>query len=118
MAAWPRRTALSLVCSGALLPVPARPPAQQAQDPRLARNPALARVHARDPEAARRLLDEIDRIRRPPDPDAAPRIRGPVGPTERALLEENPDLREAYQIDPQDVLLQLREIVRLGGPRK
>ena len=102
---------------------PGARPAQQAQDPRLARNPALARVHVRDPEAARRLLDEIDRIRRPTDPGAAPRTRGPVdlgslSPTDRGLLEENPDLREAYQIDPHDVLLQLREIVRLGGSRK
>lgn len=92
------------------------PPAVAADDLRLRLNPALARVHARDPEAAARMLGELDRILRGPLPRAGTRqVRGPPGLD--GLLAENPLLQEAYRIDPKSALTQLREIVRSGGGR-
>ena len=85
-------------------------------DLRLRLNPALARVHARDPEAAARLLGELDRIlREPPPPAGRPQSRQVRRPELDGLLAENPLLQEAYRIDPKSALTQLREIVRIGG---
>ena len=85
-------------------------------DLRLRLNPALARVHARDPEAAARLLGELDRIlREPPPPAGRPQSRQVRRPELDGLLRENPLLQEAYRIDPKSALTQLREIVRIGG---
>ena len=90
--------------------------AAEAVDLRLRLNPALARVHARDPEAAARLLGELDRIlREPPPPAGRPQSRQVRRPELDGLLAENPLLQEAYRIDPKSALTQLREIVQIGG---
>jgi hypothetical protein len=90
--------------------------AAEAVDLRLRLNPALARVHERDPEAAARLLDELDRILRgPPPPTGGTQSRQARRPELDGLLAENPLLQEAYRIDPKSALTQLREIVRIGG---
>jgi hypothetical protein len=90
--------------------------AAEAVDLRLRLNPALARVHERDPEAAARLLDELDRILRGPPPTAGgAQSRQARRPELDGLLAENPLLQEAYRIDPKSALTQLREIVRIGG---
>ena len=89
--------------------------AAEAVDLRLRLNPALARVHERDPEAAARLLDELDRILRGPPPTGGTQSRQARRPELDSLLAENPLLQEAYRIDPKSALTQLREIVRIGG---
>ena len=90
--------------------------AAEAMDLRLRLNPALARVHARDPEAAARLLGEFDRIlRESPPPAGRPQSRQVRRPELDGLLAENPLLQEAYRIDPKSALTQLREIVQIGG---
>ena len=90
--------------------------AAEAVDLRLRLNPALARVHERDPEAAARLLDELDRILRgPPPTTGGAQSRQARRPELDGLLAENPLLQEAYRIDPKSALTQLREIVRIGG---
>ena len=90
--------------------------AVEAVDLRLRLNPALARVHARDPEAAARLLGELDRIlREPPPPAGSLQSRQVRRPELDGLLAENPLLQEAYRIDPKSALTQLREIVQIGG---
>ena len=90
--------------------------AAEAVDLRLRLNPALARVHERDPEAAARLLDELDRILRgPPPTTGGTQSRQARRPELDGLLAENPLLQEAYRIDPKSALTQLREIVRIGG---
>jgi len=90
--------------------------AVEAVDLRLRLNPALARVHARDPEAAARLLGEFDRIlRESPPPAGSPQSRQVRRPELDGLLAENPLLQEAYRIDPKSALTQLREIVQIGG---
>jgi hypothetical protein len=90
--------------------------AVEAADLRFRLNPALARVHARDPEAAARLLGELDRIlREPPPPAGRPQSRQVRRPELDGLLAENPLLQEAYRIDPKSALTQLREIVQIGG---
>jgi hypothetical protein len=90
--------------------------AAEAVDLRLRLNPALARVRERDPEAAARLLDELDRILRgPPPPTGGTQSRQARRPELDGLLAENPLLQEAYRIDPKSALTQLREIVRIGG---
>ena len=61
----------------------------QFMDPRLETNPALARVYAHDPEAAGRILAELDRIvRRGPFREDG--VSEPDDPAYRALLQENP----------------------------
>jgi hypothetical protein len=95
----------------------------QAVDPRLRENSALAEVHARDPEAAKRILTEIDAILASRNglgevPGGARGLASPTkveDPAYRRLLDENPLLQEAYRINPKAVLLQLREIVSLGA---
>jgi hypothetical protein len=94
-----------------------------AVDPRLQENSALAQVHARDPEAAKRILTEIDAILASRNglgevPGGARGLASPPeveDPAYRSLLDENPLLKEAYRINPKAVLLQLREIVSLGA---
>ncbi len=97
-------------------PTAATAAAVEAADLRLRLNPALARVHARDPEAAARLLGEVDRIlRESPPPAGRPQSRQVRRPELDGLLAENPLLQEAYRIDPKSALTQLREIVQIGG---
>ena len=70
----------------------------------------------RDPEAAARLLGELDRIlRESPPPAGRPQSRQVRRPELDGLLAENPLLQEAYRIDPKSALTQLREIVQIGG---
>jgi hypothetical protein len=95
----------------------------ESPDPRLQSNPALARLHARDPAAADRILAEIDRVLASTNGagQLPERARGWKSPHEvedrkyRELLDENPLLEEAYRINPKAVLAQLKEIVSLGG---
>ena len=107
----------AFLLGAALLALPtAVAAAAEAVDLRLRLNPALARVHERDPEAAARLLDELDRILRgPPPPTGGAQSRQARRPELDGLLAENPLLQEAYRIDPKSALTQLREIVRIGG---
>jgi hypothetical protein len=95
----------------------------EGSDPRLQSNPALARLQARDPAAADRILAEIDRVLASTNGvgELPERARGWKSPPEvedpkyRELLDENPLLEEAYRINPKAVLAQLKEIVSLGG---
>lgn len=115
----PRRrfVVLALVLAAFLAACAARP------DPRLAENPALARVAQRDPAEARRLLAEADRVlRRPPAPtfESAPTMRGPPGvrAVDRALLAENPLLARVFGRDATaalDLLKRVREAGAAGG---
>ena len=89
-------------------------------DSRIRDNPALARLYAHDPEAAGRVLDELESILHGPRPesDELPYTRGLKSPENspyRELLEENPLFQEAYRINPKAVLQQLDRLVSLGG---
>jgi|tagenome__1003787_1003787.scaffolds.fasta_scaffold20748518_2 hypothetical protein len=91
-------------------------------DSRLRDNPALARLYAHDPEAARHVLDELEGILHAPrpEPDESPYTRGlrsPENTPYRELLDENPLFQEAYRINPKAVLQQLDRLVGLDGNR-
>src|SRR5689334_548688 len=94
--------------------------AAEVMDFRFRDNPALARVYAHDPEAAKHVLGEFESILRapPPEPSELPYTRGlrsPENSPYRELLDENPLFREAYRINPKAVLQQLDRLVSLGG---
>jgi hypothetical protein len=91
-------------------------PAHATEPPelRIQLNPALARVHDRDPQAARRILERLAAILERP-PKADPGTRGVLEPSHERLLRDNPLLQEAYRIDPRAALQQLKDIVAAGG---
>ena len=90
-------------------------------DLRIQLNPALARVHERDPAAARRILDAlVATVQGRPSPDGgSSSTRDVPDPRERdRLLSENPLLQEAYRMDPRAALKQLQAILASGGGGK
>lgn len=108
-----RRTALVRIAAVGLLAGPAFAQ-EQAAGARIRQNPALARMYARDPAAADRVLAELERL------VARDQLRGgeveqPADPAQRALLEENPLLQQAWRINPRAALKQIEEIIRVGG---
>ena len=105
-----RRRLAALWLSLALAPAAA---GAAAPDPRLARNPALARVAAADPARAQRLLDDIEQaLRQPPRPP----MRGSLGldAADEALLAENPLLGQVYAKSATAALELLRRIKAAG----
>lgn len=88
-------------------------PATEPPELRIQLNPALARVHERDAQAAQRIVERLAAILQRPKAD--PGTRGVLDPSHERLLRENPLLQEAYRIDPRAALQQLKDIVAAGG---
>jgi hypothetical protein len=83
----------------------------------IARNPALALMCANNPHAAAEILDALNDIVSAGKARSSSEVPKPSDPAYANLLEENPFLQQAYRINPKAVLLQLGEIVKVGGGR-
>lgn len=77
------------------------PALAQSADAVLAENPALAALHADDPERAQTALTELDRILSDVETETLPKgdARG-SNPSIESILKVNPALNEAYKRDP------------------
>lgn len=74
----------------------------EAIDPRIAENPVLAELHASDPAAAQRVLDEIEALGAPAPgqlPKGVTRGIDTIDAETQRLLDENPLFRELYARD-------------------
>lgn len=112
------KSALMAAAVGIGLALPALATDEIAGDPALiAENPLLAELHASDPEAAARLLDEIEALdeatlgRLPKGATRGTEIVPNIEPDEQKVLDENPVFRELYARDRGATLKLIRLVI-------